>query len=143
MAVGLLIFIIETVRRRKLREEYAWLWVLIGIIILVLSLWEESLRVITGFLGIELPINTVFFFGLMFVVFINLHFSVKISQLTNQVKRLTQELAIKKEEGQIIKSEDRTSLRQGYGGQASNQPSPRQRRAGAELRTSNDEPTGG
>lgn len=99
MAVGLLIFIIETVRRRRLREEYAWLWVLIGIIILVLSLWEDSLRAITGFLGIELPINTVFFFGLMFVVFINLHFSVKISQLTNQVKRLTQELAIKKEEG--------------------------------------------
>jgi hypothetical protein len=109
MAVGLLIFIIETVRRRKLREEYAWLWVLIGIIILVLSLWEESLRAITGFLGIELPINTVFFFGLMFVVFINLHFSVKISQLTNQVKRLTQELAIKREEGQTRKSEHRTS----------------------------------
>jgi len=99
MAVGLLIFIIETVRRRRLREEYAWLWVLIGIIILVLSLWEESLRAITGLLGIELPVNTVFFFGLMFVVFINLHFSVKISQLTNQVKRLTQELAIKKEDG--------------------------------------------
>ena len=123
MAVGLLIFIIETVRRRRLREEYAWLWVLIGIIILVLSLWEESLRAITGLLGIELPINTVFFFGLMFVVFINLHFSVKISQLTNQVKRLTQELAIKKEEGEIKKSEHRTP--------------------NVELRTSNDEPVGG
>ncbi len=98
MAVALLIFIIETVRRRKLREEYAWLWVLIGVIILVLSLWQNLLRTITGLLGIELPINTVFFFGLMFVVFINLHFSVKISQLTNQVKRLTQELAIRKNE---------------------------------------------
>ena len=96
MAVGLLIFIIETVRRRRLREEYAWLWVLIGIIILVLSFWEQSLQAVTRFLGIELPINTVFFFGLMFVVFINLHFSVKISQLTDQVKRLTQELAIKR-----------------------------------------------
>ncbi len=99
MAVGLLVFIIDTVRRRRLREEYAWLWVLIGIIILVLSLWQDFLRTITSFLGIELPINTVFFFGLMFVVFINLHFSVKISQLTDQVKRLTQELAIQKDEG--------------------------------------------
>ncbi len=98
MAVGLLIFIIETVRRRKLREEYAWLWVLIGIVILALSLWQGLLRAITSLLGIELPINTVFFFGLMFVVFINLHFSVKISQLTDQVKRLTQELALKKED---------------------------------------------
>jgi len=96
MAVGLLVFIIDTVRRRRLREEYAWLWVLIGMIILVLSLWQDFLRAITSFLGIELPINTVFFFGLMFVVFINLHFSVKISQLTDQVKRLTQELAIRR-----------------------------------------------
>ncbi len=94
MAAGLLIFIIETVRRRKLREEYAWLWVLIGTIILVLALWPALLQLITNLLGIELPVNTVFFFGLMFMVFINLHFSVKVSQLTNQVKRLTQELAL-------------------------------------------------
>jgi len=98
MAVSLLIFIIETVRRRKLREEYAWLWVLIGAVILVLSLWQGLLNAFTNLLGIKLPVNTVFFFGLMFVVFINLHFSVKISQLTDQVKRLTQELALKKDE---------------------------------------------
>ncbi|MFH1039487.1 MAG: DUF2304 domain-containing protein [PVC group bacterium] len=97
MAVGLLIFIIDTVRRRKLREEYAWLWVLIGTVILILSLWQNFLYSLTGLLGIELPINTVFFFGLMFMVFINLHVSVKISQLTNQVKRLTQALALKKD----------------------------------------------
>lgn len=94
MAAALLIFIVETVRRRKLREEYAWLWVLIGAIILILALWPALLQLITGLLGIELPVNTVFFFGLMFMVFINLHFSVKISHLTNQVKRLTQELAL-------------------------------------------------
>ncbi|MDP8235954.1 MAG: DUF2304 domain-containing protein [Candidatus Erginobacter occultus] len=97
MAVALLIFIVETVRRRKLREEYAWLWVLIGGIILVLALWPALLQLITVRLGIELPINTVFFFGLMFMVFINLHFSVKISELTNQVKRLAQELSLTEE----------------------------------------------
>jgi hypothetical protein len=94
MAIGLLVFIIDTVRRRKLREEYAWLWVLVGLIILLLSIWQNLLEKMTQLLGITLPVNTVFFFGLMFIVFINLHFSVKISQLTDQVKRLTQELAL-------------------------------------------------
>lgn len=94
VALGLLIFIIDTVRRRRLREEYAWLWVLVGTIVLVLSLWQEFLFEVTRFLGIQLPVNTVFFFGLLFIVFINLHFSVKISQLTDQVKRLTQDLAL-------------------------------------------------
>ena len=98
IALGLLVFIIETVRRRRLREEYAWLWVLVGGIVLVLSLWQDLLTDITHFLGIQLPVNTVFFFGLMFIVFINLHFSVKISQLTDQVKRLTQELALLRNE---------------------------------------------
>jgi hypothetical protein len=106
MAVALLIFIIETVRRRKLREEYAWLWVMIGVIILVLALWPDLLALITGLLGIELPINTVFFFGLMFMVFINLHFSVKISLLTNQVKRLAQELALSEGETRARQAEE-------------------------------------
>ena len=96
MAVGLLLFIIEVVRRRKLREEYAWLWILVGMVVLLLSLWESLLNALSRFMGIQIPVNTVFFFGLMFMIFINLHFSVKISLLTNQVKRLTQEIALAK-----------------------------------------------
>ncbi len=96
LSLGLLIFIIEAVRRRKLREEYAWLWLLIGAAILLLALWPGLLEFLTGLMGIELPINTVFFFGMMFVIFINLHFSIRVSQLTNQVKRLTQEIAFLK-----------------------------------------------
>ena len=96
MAIGLLVFIVEVVRRRKLREEYAWLWILVGVVVLLLSLWERLLDSLTSLFGIQIPANTVFFFGLMFLIFINLHFSVKISHLTNQVKRLTQEIALAK-----------------------------------------------
>ncbi len=106
MALGLLIFIIDSVRRRKLREEYAWLWVLIGCIILILSLWQDLLANLTHLLGIKIPINTVFFFGLMLVVFINLHFSIKISILTDQVKRLTQELSILENKRKADEEED-------------------------------------
>ena len=98
MAAGLLLFIIETVRRRKLREEYACLWLVIGIIIILLSLWQGLLDNLTHLLGIKLPVNTVFFFGLMFVVFINLHFSVKISQITDRLTGLTQQLALREKE---------------------------------------------
>jgi hypothetical protein len=98
LSLGLLVFIVDAVRRRKLREEYAWLWILVGAVIAVLSLWQSLLDAITGLMGIQLPVNTVFFFGLVFIVFINLHFSIRISRLTNEVKRLTQEIAIIAEE---------------------------------------------
>ena len=97
LAVIILVTIFELVRKRKLREEYSWLWIMVGSVIMILALWPALLQNLTHWLGIELPVNTVFFFGLMFMVFINLHFSVKISDLTDQVKRLTQELALREE----------------------------------------------
>lgn len=96
LSLGLLVFIIEAVRRRRLREEYAWLWLLVGVVMLLLALWPGLVDFLTRQMGIELPINTVFFFGMIFVIFINLHFSIKVSHLTNQVKRLTQEIALLK-----------------------------------------------
>ncbi len=93
-SVALLVFIIELVRRKKLREEYSWLWILTGIVIFVLGLWFDLLLSITYFIGAGNPPSTLFFLGLIFLILINIHYSVKISELTNQVKNLAQELAI-------------------------------------------------
>ena len=50
--------------------------------------------VLTGLFGIELPINMLFFTGLLFALMIIFVMSLWISRLTNKVFRLTQELAI-------------------------------------------------
>jgi len=94
LALALLMTIIELVRRRKLREEYSFLWILTGIVIVLLAIWGRLLRAITDLLGILTPVSTLFFFGVMFLVFIALHFSVKISSLTNMVIELAQQVAI-------------------------------------------------
>ena len=47
LSVGLLVFIIEAVRRRRLREEYAWLWLLVGVVMLALSVWYDLLNFLT------------------------------------------------------------------------------------------------
>jgi hypothetical protein len=94
LAVILLTTIIDLVRRRKLREEYSLLWVLIGVVIVFLAIWGELLRAITDLLGILTPVSTLFFFGVMFLVFLALHFSVILSSLTNRVIELAQELAL-------------------------------------------------
>jgi len=94
LSVGLLILIFELVRRRKLREEYSWLWMLTGAVILILAIWYDLLLFITHLVGAVLPASTLFLFGIFFLVLINLYFSVKVSTLTNQIKRLAQEVAI-------------------------------------------------
>jgi len=94
LSVGLIIIIFELVRRKRLREEYSWLWMLTGVVIFILSIWYDLLVFITHLVGAVLPTSTLFFFGIFFLVLINLYFSVKVSTLSNQVKELAQKQAL-------------------------------------------------
>ena len=98
IGIAVFLFILEMVRRRKLREEYSWLWLLTGSGIIVLVVWYDLLVFITKLVGAVLPTTTLFLFGLLFLMLIALHYSIKISALTDQVRKLAQELAILKAE---------------------------------------------
>lgn len=93
----LLILIVEMVRRRKLREEYSFLWLIAGVSVLLLGAWQDLLRLIARFFGIAAPESALFLLGFIFIVLINLHFSLKISELTNKLKVLTQDIVLLKE----------------------------------------------
>jgi hypothetical protein len=91
ISIALLVLVIELVRRRKLREEYSWLWLLTGVIILLFASWYDLLVYVTRLIGAGLPTSTLFFFSLVFLFLIAIQFSIRISQLANQIKNLVQE----------------------------------------------------
>ncbi len=91
---AIFVFIIELIRRRQLREEYSWLWFATGFVIFVLVIWYDLLREISRLIGAKVVTTTLFLFALLFLILINIHYSIKISALTNQVKDLAQDLAI-------------------------------------------------
>jgi hypothetical protein len=94
VGLWMLLLIIELVRRRKLREEYSWLWLMTGSVILLLTLWFDLLKWITHLVGAVSPSSTIFLFAFLFLVFISLHFSVVISKLTDRNKELAQRYAL-------------------------------------------------
>ncbi len=94
VGIGMLILIVELVRRRKLREEYSWLWLMTGSVILLLTLWFNLLKWITHLVGAITPSSTIFLFAFLFLIFISLHFSVVISKLTDRNKELAQKHAL-------------------------------------------------
>ena len=94
ISVSMLLLIIALVRNRRLREEYAFLWLLTGVTLLVLALRFSLLQQLTQLIGVVLPVSTLFFFALIFLMLVSLQFSVKISALTNQVQELAQRLAL-------------------------------------------------
>jgi len=93
---SLLIFIviINLVKNKKLKEEYSWLWLLTGFVMIVLVLWYDILVVLTNLIGAVLPTTTLFIFAILFLMCIVLNFSIKISKLTDQVKNLTQKVSL-------------------------------------------------
>ncbi len=96
-AALLLVGVLELVRRRRLMERYALLWLLSGSVLLVLAALRGALSDIARLLGIAYPPNALFFVAFAFVLLLLLHYSTVISRLTDQTKVLAQRLALLEE----------------------------------------------
>jgi hypothetical protein len=90
----LLGYIIEAVRRRKLREEYSILWIVTASVILLLALIQPALNLLARTLGIATPVNALFLVGFVFTTLILLHFSTVISRLARENRDLAQRYAL-------------------------------------------------
>ena len=94
VAAVLLLVIVELIRRRRLRVEYSWLWFASGLTIVVLILRYDLLVWITGLTGAVVPTSTLFFMSTLYLALLSLEYSVRLSDLTRQVKELAQEIAL-------------------------------------------------
>jgi hypothetical protein len=93
---ALLLYIVEMVRRRTLREEYSILWLAGSLVILVLSLKQNWLDRIALAVGIAYPPSFLFLVGILFILLILIHFSIAISRLHQTNKKMAQEIALMK-----------------------------------------------
>ena len=95
-STALLLYILEMVRRRRLREEYSILWLAGSVVILVLSLKQDWLISIAKTAGIAYPPSFLFLVGILFILLILIHFSIAISKLHQMNKKMAQEIALMK-----------------------------------------------
>ncbi|HRH10894.1 MAG TPA: DUF2304 domain-containing protein [Bacteroidia bacterium] len=81
----------------KLRTEYSIVWILMGLTLLVFSLWRESLDLLAGFFGVYYAPSLVFMFFFFMIFIFLIHLSVVNSKQHEQIKKLAQEIALMKE----------------------------------------------
>jgi len=93
VSAALLFYILEMVRRRRLREEYSILWLAGGVILLVFSLKNDWLVWASDAVGIYYPPSFLFLIGMLFILLILIHFSITISKLYQMNKKMAQEIA--------------------------------------------------
>ena len=94
----LFFFVLELVRRRRLGEPYAILWLVASAVLLVLSVWDDLLASLADLVGIQTPANALFVVGFGFVLVLLLSFSSVLSRLSRENKLLAQEVARLSEE---------------------------------------------
>ena len=97
-SVLLVLVVLELIRKRRLRERYALLWLATGIVLLVLSLWRSGLNTIAGWLGVKgYPPAVLFAVATLFILLVLLDYSTVISKLADQNTVLAQRLALLEE----------------------------------------------
>jgi hypothetical protein len=94
VTAGLFALVFELVRRRRLMERYALLWLFASTVLLGLSVWRGLLETVASAVGIFYAPSALFGVAFGFVLVLLLHFSLVISRLADQNKVLAQRVGL-------------------------------------------------
>jgi hypothetical protein len=93
-SIMFLLFIFRLIIKEKIREAYSLLWLFMGVIFLVLSIWRNLLDNFGLMVGIAYPPIAVLLVMIMCVILILIQFSVVVSIQTDKIKSLSQEIGL-------------------------------------------------
>jgi hypothetical protein len=94
LALSMFAIVVELVRRQKLREEYAILWMSTAALLMLFALYVDIPAWIANLVGAE-SVSSVLFFGAhVFLMLVALQFSVRLTKLTFRNKTLSQQVAL-------------------------------------------------
>lgn len=91
-ALAALVLVFELLRRRRLREKYAVIWVVIAIATLVVAVFPVLLLQVADVVGIQTPSNLLFFGSLITLFAVSLQLSREVGLLEEQTRRLAEEI---------------------------------------------------
>lgn len=86
--------VFEMLRRKKLREKYAALWLVVGVGTLVLAAFPDLLTIVAQIVGVQLPSNLLFIISILLLLGVSLHLSWEISVVEDETRALAEEVAI-------------------------------------------------
>jgi len=92
----ILISVVFLVRERLIKEKYSLVWFLIGLFILVMSVFQGLLEGFSRLIGVDYAPSAVFALLIAFAYLLLLNLSVSVSGLKAQNKAVSQELGLLK-----------------------------------------------
>jgi hypothetical protein len=101
---GMFVLVFELVRRRRLMERYALLWLFSSAVLLGLAIWKSLLEDVSSAIGIYYAPSALFVIAFGFTLALLLHFSLVISRLADQNKVLAQRVGLLQQRMELLES---------------------------------------
>jgi|tagenome__1003787_1003787.scaffolds.fasta_scaffold19797740_2 hypothetical protein len=92
--VVLVVFIVELLRRRQLREKYVVLWLVVGVAAIPLAFFPDLIDKAADLVGVSYGVNLILFLGIMFLLLTCIHLSWEVSRLEEKTRVLAEEVAL-------------------------------------------------
>ena len=81
-------------QKGKIQTQYALVWLLSAVVLLVVAVFPQIIYCLSDLVGIELSTNFIFFIAAIFAILILLSLTVIVSKFTERLKRITQTQAL-------------------------------------------------
>jgi len=94
IAVCIIVGIVMLLRSRRLKEKYAALWMVVGVISIVLAAWPGLLNWAARLVGVQVASNLLFTLAILLLLGVCLHLSLEVSGQEDKIRRLAEEAAI-------------------------------------------------
>ena len=89
-----LVLIFELLRRKALREKYAFVWIMTALLIVIGSIFPNAVFRLSSVLGFETFSNFVLVFSGLIILFITMQLSLELGKIEDQNQRLAEEVAL-------------------------------------------------
>jgi hypothetical protein len=94
IGLGFTATVLHFIRSRRLREQYAILWLVLGVFMMGLSLFPRLLDKFSAMIRVSYAPSLLYLFAIVAVLFLLLHLSLAVSSLTSRTILLTQSIAL-------------------------------------------------
>ena len=98
VGITMLLFVLNMVRRKRLREQYSLLWIFAALVLVLCAVFIRAVDRLAHAVGIYYPPAFLFLVAILMVMVLQFHFSTVISNLREQNRGLTQDLGLLKTE---------------------------------------------
>lgn len=108
LSLVIVLLVFDMLRRKKIREKYAALWLVVGLSMLVLAAFPRLLEFVADILNVQVPSNLLFAMSIVLALGVCLHLSWEISVVEDETRVLAEEAAILR--AQLDKLEQRINV---------------------------------